>query len=446
MAYKVPVRRWVMVDRVETLFVRLSGVDVGTLVLLHGTRTIFSFNQAYVDAPAKPTLSLSFLDQFGTLMTRARSTNLKVPQFFSNLLPEGALRPYLAGRAGVKEHRDFLLLRALSADLPGAVEIASDDQDGGAVSTKCALRFSLAGVQMKFSVLKGAGDHGLMAPVGGVGGDWVLKLPSQTYAAMPENEFSMMSLAARLGMDVPEVQLVDLQSVEGLPADVGGLSGQALAVKRFDRGPGGRVHIEDFAQVFGQWPENKYGKATMRNIATVIAAKAPHEADEFIRRLVYNTLIGNGDMHLKNWSLIYRDQINPSLAPAYDFLSTIPYIPNDDSALRYVSTKKMEHVGSAELQVLAEKAGLPVHSTLAVARQTVEQFLDEWPRAKADLPIAQNVAESIDSHLQQLALIRDFVPKVYFVDRQMAGDPILEVAAEDAIQPPVTSNIGGAGA
>ena len=57
-----------------------------------------------------------------------------------------------------------------------------------------------------------------------------------------------------------------------------------------------------------------------------------------------------------------------------------------------------------------------MHRALAVARQTVEQFLDEWPRAKADLPITQNVAESIDSHLQQLALIRDFVPKVY-VDR-----------------------------
>ena len=46
---------------------------------------------------------------------------------------------------------------------------------------------------------------------------------------------------------------------------------------------------------------------------------------EFVRRLVVNILIGNGDAHLKNWSIIYRDKINPQLAPAYDLVSTIHY-------------------------------------------------------------------------------------------------------------------------
>ena len=59
------------------------------------------------------------------------------------------------------------------------------------------------------------------------------------------------------------------------------------------------------------------------------------EADiaEFIRRLTFNTLIGNADMHLKNWSMIYPDRRRAALAPAYDLVSTIPYIPDPKAAL-----------------------------------------------------------------------------------------------------------------
>jgi hypothetical protein len=79
-------------------------------------------------------------------------------------------------------------------------------------------------------------------------------------------------------------------------------------VKRFDRVPQGPVHIEDFAQVFRVFREDKYKKASYRNIAEVIAAEAGNDGvAEFVRRLVFNTLIGNANMHLKNWSLIYPD-------------------------------------------------------------------------------------------------------------------------------------------
>ena len=75
------------------------------------------------------------------------------------------------------------------------------------------------------------------------------------------------------------------------------------------------MHIEDFAQVFGVYREDKYKKASMRNIAAVIAAEGSDEdIREFIRRQTFSTLIGNGDMHLKNWSLIYPDQRNAALS------------------------------------------------------------------------------------------------------------------------------------
>ena len=131
----------------------------------------------------------------------------------------------------------------------------------------------------------------------------------------------MMTLARLIGMDVPETRLVNIDEVGNLPEDIGNLSGQALAVKRFDRSDdGSAVHIEDFAQVFGVYPEDKYKRASARNIAAVIGAEGSEEdVAEFIRRLTFNVLIGNADMHLKNWSLIYPDRRNAALAPAYDF-------------------------------------------------------------------------------------------------------------------------------
>ncbi len=94
--------------------------------------------------------------------------------------------------------------------------------------------------------------------------------------------------------------------------------GRALAIERFDRLTDGRsVPIEDFAQIFGIYPQDKYKKASMVNIAVVIAAESDDiDIREFIWRLVFNTLIGNADMHTKNWSVYYPDKRTARWAPA----------------------------------------------------------------------------------------------------------------------------------
>jgi serine/threonine protein kinase HipA of HipAB toxin-antitoxin module len=51
-------------------------------------------------------------------------------------------------------------------------------------------------------------------------------------------------------------------------------------------------------------------------------------------RVTFNMLIGNADMHMKNWSLIYPDRRYVSLAPAYDFVATLPYIPGDATNMK----------------------------------------------------------------------------------------------------------------
>ena len=138
-------------------------------------------------------------------------TQTALPPFFSNLLPEGPLRRYLAERAGVKSSREFYLLWMLGKDLPGAITVEpaqgeelppglDDGEDDGV--RRNALRFSLAGGQLKFSALKNTGKQGgLTIPALGVGGSWIVKLPSLQFEGVPENEFSMMTIAAKLGAE-----------------------------------------------------------------------------------------------------------------------------------------------------------------------------------------------------------------------------------------------------
>ncbi len=143
----------------------------------------------------------------------------------------------------------------------------------GPAGHRGALRFSLAGVQLKFSaVMESSG--GLTIPAQGIGGSWIVKLPSLQFAAVAENEFVMLELARSIGIRVPRIQLVPVRSIEGLPAEAASLAGNALAVERFDRGPGGqRIHMEDFAQVYGVFPEGKYKGVSYANIASVLAAE-----------------------------------------------------------------------------------------------------------------------------------------------------------------------------
>ena len=248
-----------------------------------------------------------------------------------------------------------------------------------------------------------------MAFVVGVGGSWIVKLPAERFDAIPENEFSFMTIAKRIGIDVPEIQLVDLDQIARLPEDLGRLRGEkAFVIRRFDRSEDGPIHIEDFAQISVRYPHQKYEGLSYRNIATVLGIETSlSDVAEFIRRLVYSTLIGNDDMHLKNWSLIYYDRRNASLSPAYDLLSTIPYTQGKQAALKYARTKVMADVGLAELAYLADKARLPEKLVLDTARQTVSDFLDIWAKEKHNLAIATDVIDAVDAHIARLAIVKE---------------------------------------
>lgn len=401
---------------VSTLNVELHGGVIGTLTRLPDDRVLFAFTKDYIGDKGRPTLSLSFKDIYGGLDTETKPTKTRVPAFFSNLLPEGHLRKYLAARAGVNPKREFFLLWVLGRDLPGAIRIVPPDGESWppdavkdvdeAAEGEPALRFSLAGVQLKFSAVRGA-RGGLTIPANGVGGSWIAKLPSDTHKDVPENEFSMMELARRVGIDVPETSLVDLVEIAGLPTEVTGLGSKAFVIKRFDRlGNDTRVHVEDFAQIFGLYPERKYERASYENIANVFAAETGEVGvAEFIRRFTFNALIGNGDMHLKNWSVLYGDTRAASIAPAYDFVSTILYIKNDKLGLNFAETKSFADLDLDRFERFANRARLSSTLVRHTVRDTVARFHAAWAD-RTDLPVSAALGWAIEEHLRRVPIAK----------------------------------------
>jgi len=399
---------------VEKLIVLLNDRLVGSLIRLPGAQSFFGFDEFYANDLSRPTISQFYLSSDGGLRGETEpAKNKLVPNWFSNLLPEGPLRAYLAQRAEVRPDAEFDLLAVLGDDLPGAIRVVVDGarprrKDEGDPSEQKGkprpLRFSLAGVQLKFSGIIGA-RGGLTITASGTGGDWIVKLPSAIYPVVPENEASMLDLAEQIGLNVPEHRLTAMSDIEGLP-DLGTFAGrQALAVKRFDRGSGGeRIHIEDLAQVFGLKPEEKYEKVGYARIAEmigmIIGAAA---AQDFVARLTFTILTGNGDMHLKNWSLMYPDGRTPALSPAYDLVSTVPYIPTDRLALNFAGKKVFSDVSKAQFLTFAQKARLSERETLLTVEKTVDATVSAWKALKLNTLLEGEIVRTIDRHLQAVA-------------------------------------------
>ena len=404
--------------KLNALAVRLHGRQVGIIYRLAGDRQLFAFDQDYIDDPQRPTLSLSFKSAGGGLVTTVRPVTRRVPPFFSNLLPEGHLRTYLARLADVKPEREFFLLAALGADLPGALTVAPPEgaereaETRGALgsvdprrqATEPVLRFSLAGVQLKFSaVMEAAG--GLTIPAGGMGGSWIVKLPSGRFPAVPENEFVMLELAQRVGISVPPRRLVEIAHIQGLPDEARTVGGQALAVQRFDRVPGGDpIHMEDFAQVFGLYPDDKYHHRSYANIASVLWAEVGADAtNEFVHRLIFSIFIGNADMHLKNWSLLYPDRRTPVLSPAYDLVATLPYLPGDSLALTLGGSRSLAEITRDRMRRFADAARIPASPLWQIVAETAERTAQEWTNLESKELLPPGLRASIDKQILSVA-------------------------------------------
>ncbi|MDZ4836905.1 MAG: HipA domain-containing protein [Candidatus Melainabacteria bacterium] len=403
------------------LKVFLNEYYVGMLSQVLDGRSFFIFDQHYLEDLDRPTLSLSFKNAIGETTSKREhfSPSGKLPPFFSNLLPEGKLRSYLARKVDLRESQEFLLLQKLSSDLPGAVLLRSEgssnleDERINEESTvgddqNDDLRFSVAGVQLKFS--GDLIDNKIVIPAHGIDGHWIVKLPSQEYSYVNELEYSMLNFASEIGIIVPEFNIKPMTSIANLPTDfptsIG--EGNCLLSRRFDRTTGGgRIHMEDFAQVFSVY--EKYDERfNYQSIAKVIWVEMGLEATlEFVRRLVYMFAIGNADMHLKNWSIVYPDCRQPELSPAYDLVSTVVY-PNISKSLphKMAGVKSFDRIGMDAFRNFAKIAELPEKQVLRAVNETIERIHEAWPRLRGDMPIPESFKRSIENHMETVPLLK----------------------------------------
>lgn len=380
-----------------------------------GDYTWFAPDPRYLAEPHRPVLGLVFEERPGA----RHSSSLRLPPWFSNLLPEGTMREWIAEQRHVSADREMELLAEVGHDLPGAVQILPEDKapeppDPAAEDSDPyrahrvsddpgKLGFSLAGVALKFSMLRD-GDR-LTLPAHGMGGDWIVKLPDPRHPDVPRNEHSMMRLAAAVGIDVPEVMLVPRAKLDALPAHAWtSPEDHAYAVRRFDRDDQRRpIHIEDFAQVRNVFPNQKY-EGNFETVASLAHRRRDVGAlQEFARRMTFNILISNGDAHLKNWSLIYRDSRIPALAPAYDLVSTAHYTSyhgdGEDMGLKFGKTRNFERVTLAAFDRLQRKLGEPDAGLPEIAEETVGRVRAEWPAVREDLEDCPDLRESIDDSI-----------------------------------------------
>ncbi|GAA4241778.1 HipA domain-containing protein [Actinomadura meridiana] len=387
---------------------------VGTIVQ-QGDRTRFTLDAEYREDPQRPVLGLRFEQN----LSAVHAATVRLPPWFSNLLPEGRLRDWIAADRRVSAQREMELLIQVGHDLPGAVRVFSEavdpddwwdgdslpgsSQSGADDEPAAGWRFSLAGVALKFSVLRR--NDRLTLPAYGEGGDWIMKLPDRIHRDVPRNEFAMMSLAAAIGIDVPEICLVHRSQIDDLPEEIWP-DGEEVAyvIRRFDREGGRRlVHMEDLAQVRNLYPDKKY-LGNFETVASLIYRRHDVEAlREFTRRLAFCVLISNGDAHLKNWSLLYRDPRVPTLSPAYDLVSTAPYRTGEepeDLGLKFGGTRHFHNVTLRTFSKLQDRLGAVGTDLPQCVAEVIERTRDEWPGCASHLNGNQRLQDAIDASIK----------------------------------------------
>lgn len=409
-------------DTVSVLKLALHGATVGYLAGYRDGRTILTFAPEFAANEARPTFSLITHPAFPkaeAIMEKPWVKRQKLHPVLSNLLPEGALREYLAQALKTHSDNEFELFAYLGQDLPGALiataiepdavpdYVLDDTAKARAVKSPDQdekKRFSLAGVQMKFSMRERDGRYQIAES--GALGDWIIKTPSTTHKHVPLNEYTAMHLAELAGVTIPDIRLVEMDKLEQLPAINLPNEHYAFAIRRFDRHEGERIHMEDFAQILVKYPQEKYRSANYQQIGKILYGYAEDglgDVQQFARRLLVNILLANGDAHLKNWSVLYSDQVTPTLSPAYDIVTTRVYMGDErDFALNLGKSKDWYQASMAQFEYWAGKADIPWRAIRPHLLDTMEKARSLWPEALQGLPMDEKHKVELKEHWRNL--------------------------------------------
>lgn len=201
-------------------------------------------------------------------------------------------------------------LKLLSKSLKNLNNFPFTPKEQIQIASQLASKLSIQGVQPKLSVILKVKEGGF--EVVEKGGRFIIKPPHHLYDEVPQNEDLTMRLAKIIGIEVP---------FHGMIYNIDG--SLSYFIKRFDRTRNQKVAVEDFSQLLGYSRETKY-ESSMEKVVSVIEKHCTFPVIEklkLFRIVIFNFIVGNEDMHLKNFTLIRREN-KVELSPAYDLLNT----------------------------------------------------------------------------------------------------------------------------
>ena len=199
-------------------------------------------------------------------------------------------------------------------------------------------------------------------------GNYILKPASNDYINLPENEDLTMHLADLVKIKTAKHTLIRLKSGE-----------LAYLTKRFDRKENQKISVEDFCQLSENLTEHKY-RGSIEKISKLIykfTQNSGFEAQKLFEIVLFNYLIANADMHLKNYSLIENEFNEYELSPAYDLLNTLILIPDDKEESALTINGKKDRLKIEDFDQLAKSLKISEKSLQSIYKKFVKVKL-KW--------------------------------------------------------------------
>lgn len=367
-------------------------VLVGTIGGTGSSDAQFRYDASYLDRPDAAPISLSLplqAEPFSAERTKC---------FFDGLLPEGFTRRAVAEHLHLDENDYVAILYQLGRECIGALRIHQKDEvpeaqyekltmeqvrqlasEGATESAALVIesRLSLAGATGKVGLYRDPKTGEWYLPHGTAPSTHIVKQSHVRLKRIVPNELLCIETAKLCRIDVPETTILDAGS--GRDEDI------LLASKRFDRLAAAelplRLHQEDFAQALGIPASQKYENGT-HHLSQMFALLRSHSAQpiedqlKLWDRIVFNFLIGNTDGHLKNFSLLYGEDLKTlRLAPAYDMINATGYRGmTHDMAFAIGGTKRLEDVTLDSFRLAAREAGLGERMALNRLHDLIQRF------------------------------------------------------------------------
>ncbi|NDW22131.1 type II toxin-antitoxin system HipA family toxin [Alteromonas hispanica] len=388
-------------ERVRQMKVHVAGQPSGTL-----NRTA-QFNYTYTNEDFPVSLTMPYQVE--------PYTRGALHPIFTQNLPEGYLRRYISEKLIRYANVDDMYLLALMGDkgighlsynagiaLSEPEPIAINDilhwSGKGSLFPQLLDRYYLngmaSGVQPKVVVSRST----LLQK------DLIVKTYDDEFPLLTVNEFVCMKCAEYCGLETPKVWLSD---------DL-----QHYVVERFDvDNDGNKMGIEDYATLMGRPGDQKY-LGSYENImrATLRNTHSPEETDKMFALIAFNCLIGNGDAHLKNFSLQYdTNQSNVKLSPVYDVTHTLIY-PTIDNAMALKMRKSKAFPTRRDLIEFAFNAGVS-RSFAADKVDNIAQGILECLASMNEVSLMAGLKESIEKHVSD-TMAKQQVYSVYRHDKK----------------------------